>query len=129
MGRWIEEEIASMLREFKPSWHTIGCLEPLIHIHEEDDEIVVSADLPCVKKEDVKIFCAQRSLEIQATMSRHVKFEKWGTIQREITFNSFKRSIDLPAEVIPEEAKASFKSGILTLQLPKKTTKTRIEID
>ena len=62
-------------------------------------------------------------------MSRHVKFEKWGTVQREITFNSFKRSIDLPAEVIPEEAKASFKSGILTLWLPKKPAKTQIAID
>ena len=129
MRRLIEEEIASMVREFQSSWHTVGCLEPLMHIHEKDDEIVVSADLPCVKKEDIKVFYAQQSLKITATMSRHVKFEKWGTVQREITFNSFKRSIDLPAEVIPEEAKASFKSGILTLQLPKKTTKTRIEID
>lgn len=129
MRRWIEEEIASMLREFQPSWHTVGCLEPLIHVREEDDEIVVSADLPCVKKEDVKVFCTPQSLEIQAKMTRHVKFEKWGTVQREITFNSFKRSINLPAEVIPEEAKASFKSGLLTLRLPKKITKTRVEID
>lgn len=126
---WIEDEIALMLRELHPSWRTVGCLEPLIHVEEGEDEIVVSADLPCVMKEDIQLFCTERSVEIQAKMSRQVKFEKWGTVQREIAFNSFRRSIALPAEVIPEKAKASFRNGLLTMKLPKNITKTRIEIE
>lgn len=126
---WLAEEIDSMLRDLQPSWRTIGCLEPLIHIREDDDELVISADLPCVKKEDIQLFCTERSLEIKAKMSRQVKFDRWGTVQREITFNAFQRSIALPAEVIPSKAKASFKNGLLTLRLPKKITKTKIEID
>lgn len=128
MRRWIEE-IDALLRDLNPSWHFVGCLEPLIHITEGDEELIISADLPCVKKEDIELFCTEGAVEIRAKMSRQVKFERWGTVQREITFNSFRRSIALPAEVIPEKAKASFKGGILEIRLPKKIKKTRIEVE
>lgn len=126
--RWFEE-IDAMLRDLSPSWHSRGCLEPLIHITEGEEEILISADLPCVRKEDIELYCTENAVEIRAKMSRQVRFERWGTVQREITFNSFRRSIALPAEVIPEEAKASFKGGILEVRLPKKIKKTRIRID
>lgn len=128
MRRWMED-IDAMLRDIAPSWHSAGCLEPLIHMREEDEEIVISADLPCVKKEDIDIYCTEDAIEIRAKMTRDLRFERWGTVQREITFNSFRRSIALPAQVVPERARASFRGGILEIRLPKKIKKTRIKIE
>jgi HSP20 family protein len=122
------EEIDAMLRDLAPSWHSTGCLEPLIHVREGDEEIIISADLPCVKKKDIELFCTEDAIEIRAKMARHLRFERWGTVQREITFKSFRRSIALPVQVIPEKAKASFRGGILEIRLPKKIRKRRIEV-
>lgn len=118
-----------MLRDLTPSWHSAGCLEPLIHVREEDEEIVISADLPCVRKEDIEIYCTEDAIEIRAKMARHMRFERWGTVQRKITFNSFRRSIALPVRVDPEKARASFRGGILEIRLPKKIKKTRIKVE
>ena len=123
------EEIDAMLGDFSPSWHSAGCLEPLIHVREEDGEIVISADLPCVRKEDIELYCTEDAIDIRAKMTRRMRFERWGTVQRKITFNSFRRTIALPARVEPEKAKASFRGGILEIRLPKKVKKTRIKVE
>tara|TARA_B100000315_G_scaffold256650_1_gene303081 strand:+ start:1505 stop:1855 length:351 start_codon:yes stop_codon:yes gene_type:complete len=106
-----------------------GCSEPLIQINEEEDEIIISADLPCVNKEDIKIFCTEQTLEIHAKITKYNRFEKWGTLNQEITFKYFKRSINLSTKILKDKVKANFKNGILILRLPKNTLKTQIYID
>jgi len=129
----IEREIDQALEEFfyeRSMWDIkTGRIKPLTYVTEAEDRITVSADLPFVRKKDIKLNVGEDTLEIEATMERCVKFERWGTVQRSCEFKSFHRVIKLPSEVVPEESKAKFKSGILTIDLPKKTKGYRIEIE
>lgn len=75
--------------------------EPIVDIFEEDGEVVVVAELPGVRKEDIKLNASGDSLEIRAS-------------------GSFYKVIKLPSRVDPERAKATFNNGVLEVRLPKK---------
>jgi len=106
-----------------------GFLEPLVELREGRDEIVVTVDLPFVRKEDVSVYVTERYLEIEAKMSREITFERWSIMRRELSFNSYQRRLRLPAEVKPEEVRARFRGGLLTIHLPKKTARKRIQVE
>ncbi|MHA1238671.1 MAG: Hsp20/alpha crystallin family protein [Candidatus Odinarchaeia archaeon] len=112
-----------------PSWDpTDKYLEPLIELEETDDYIVVRADLPMVNKEDIQINCTDTTLEITAKFKKNVRFEKWGTVQREMEFCKFYKLIELPARVNPEGGSAKLVSGVLEIKLPKKRAEYKINI-
>ncbi|MGQ9719922.1 MAG: Hsp20/alpha crystallin family protein [Candidatus Jordarchaeum sp.] len=128
-----DETFYSMLRPFRttrPSWDPDKlCLVPLVEVQEYPEEVVVTADLPYVDKENIDVNATETSLDIDAKMRTAIRFERWGTIQREISFNCYHKSIKLPSRVDPEKAKAEFKGGILRITLPKTVSKQKIEID
>lgn len=106
-----------------------GCMEPLFQIQERENEIIVSADLPLVKKESIKIKADVQSVEITAETAREIVYDKWWAAQHRKSFCRFHKKIMLPAKIIPEKAKAKFKNGILILTLPKKKQVFEIKID
>jgi HSP20 family protein len=128
-----DETFDSIFRPFRttrPSWDPDKCcLVPLVEVQEYPEEIIVTADLPYVDKENINLNATENSLDIDAKMRNAIKFERWGTIQREISFNCYHKSIKLPSRVDPEKAKAEFKGGILRVSLPKTIIKQKIEID
>jgi HSP20 family protein len=121
--------LSSPLRVSRPSWNPDKCcLVPLVEVQENPEEITVTADLPYVDKENIDINATETSLEIEAKMRNAIRFERWGTVQREISFDCYHKSIKLPGRVEPEKAKAEFRGGILSISLPKKASKQKIEI-
>lgn len=127
--REIDQAIEQLFYE-RSMWDIkTGRIKPLAYVTEAEDKIIVSADLPFVRKEDIKLNVGEDIIEIEATMERCVKFERWGTVQRSCEFKTFHKVIKLPSKVVPDEAKAKFKSGILTIDLPKKTKGYKIEIE
>lgn len=134
----IERRMARMERRmqeifeeaFHPSWDLAEkTLEPLYHVQDLVDEVVVTVDLPCVHdKEDLEVSCSETELEIKARMYRPVSFGRWGTVQRDVDFESYRKVIPLPAEVDPEKVRASFKGGILKMNLPKPVRRYRVRI-
>jgi len=104
-------------------------LQPLTHVSETAENIIVTVDLPCVRKEDIKISATENMVKVEAPMKECVKFSPYGTIQKEAEFDVFKKTIRLPVAVEPEKAKARFKSGILEIVLPKKTVGFRIPVE
>ena len=109
-------------------WSYNGNLEPLHEMEDRGDEIVITLDLPGVKKEGVEINTTEDSVEIKAKMSEAVCWERWGSVQRRISFQQFRKQIKLPEQIDPEKASASLKNGILRISLPKKRTKVLIPI-
>ena len=103
-------------------------LEPLAYMNETKDKVIVTVDLPLVKKKDVIVNFSDNMLEIIATMQRCVNFSKWGTSQRTCEFESFYKAVELPARINIEKAKAKFVKGILTIEIPKKTQQHKIDI-
>jgi len=129
---WIDEFFERFEEEFfKPSWDAESCcLEPLVDVEERDDVIVVTADLPFVeRKEDIRLDVTENTLTIEATMVRGFRLERWGTVQRNVEFKSFRKLVKLPAPVDPEGARATFRRGILRVVLPKKVRRFTIKIE
>ncbi|MHC1623792.1 MAG: Hsp20/alpha crystallin family protein [Candidatus Methanospirareceae archaeon] len=116
-------------RILKATWGYNGNLEPLYEVEDEDDEILVTFDLPCVRKEDVEINTTKDTVEVIAKMSNAVCWERWGVVQKGITFQSFRRQIRLPEPIDPNKAHASLKNGILRITLPKIKRKVLISIE
>ena len=94
---------------------------PPVDIVENENELVVKADVPDMKFEDIDVRLENRTLTLKGAR----KFEKettekggWHRIER--SYGSFERSFALPDTVDPEHVKADYKNGTLTVTLPKK---------
>lgn len=93
----------------------------------------VIAETPGVQKEDIKFDLIPERVEISAESSEETERKEEEYTNRERSYVSYQRALDLPAEVLPDKAEASFKNGVLELNLPKKEPteiekKTRVTI-
>jgi len=125
--RRVEMEIER--RILKATWGQNGDLEPLYEVEDKDDEILVTFDLPRVRKENVEINTTEDTVEVIAKMSDAVCWERWGVVQKQITFQSFRKQIRLPEPIDTEKAHAVLKNGILRIKLPKVRRKVLIPIE
>lgn len=92
---------------------------PSIDIAETDEDIVVTAELPGVKQEEVDITIADGVLTLKGEKKeeKEVKEKNYHRIER--TYGSFQRSISLPTGTEAGKAKATYKDGILRITIPK----------
>jgi len=92
---------------------------PAVDVSETDGEFQIKAEIPDVKKEDVKVTLEDGVLTIQGQrkQEKEEKGTKYHRVER--TYGSFVRSFTLPDLVDEEKVKAEFKDGVLNLQLPK----------
>lgn len=97
-----------------------GSLAPLVSVSETEDRVIVEVDLPLVQKKDIRLRLVEEGLEVEASLTRCVRFERWGTVQRSCEFRSFYRIVSLPGPVVSEGATAAFKKGILRVELKKR---------
>jgi HSP20 family protein len=92
---------------------------PSVDIREENGNLVVKADLPGVKKDDVDITATEDSITIQGHSEEEKEEKKDGYYRRERRSGSFSRVLPLPAMVDADKALAEFKDGTVTITLPK----------
>jgi HSP20 family protein len=97
-----------------------GSLAPLTSVSETKDKVLVEVDLPLVKKNDIRLKLVEEGLEVEASLTRCMRFERWGTVQRSCEFKSFYTIIPLPSPVVTEGVRATFKRGILKVELKKR---------
>jgi HSP20 family protein len=103
-----------------------GVVVPKVDMYDRKNEIVVKAELPGVKKDDVEVTITKESLTIKGETKREKEVKEEDYYCTECSCGSFLRTLPLPAEVNDEKAKAVFKNGVLEITLPKlKDTKTR----
>ena len=106
---------------------------PRVDIAETDKEFVIKAEIPEVKREDVKVTVENGVLTLQGErkQEKEEKGKKFHRVER--YYGSFTRSFTVPDNVNEKKIKASFKDGVLNLQLPKvaetKTKATEIKVD
>jgi HSP20 family protein len=81
--------------------------------------IVVQANLPGVKSDEVNITVTGSTLTIKGAIQEHTEFKDAAYLRRERRAVSFTRAVTLPVSVDPEHGEARFKDGVLTLTLPK----------
>lgn len=94
-------------------------LMPKVNIRETDKEYVITAALPGVKKEDAKIKVQDGVLVISGDVREEKEEKGKDWIRHELSYGVCQRGFILPAGVHPDDVKASYKDGILTVTLPK----------
>lgn len=92
---------------------------PVVDIYEEQDNIVVKAEIPGVRKEDISVDVKDGVLTLKGERSvdNEAKEEKY--YRRERIYGRFQRAFTLPTEVDPDNVKAEFTDGVLKITVPK----------
>jgi len=92
---------------------------PVVDIYDNDENIVIKAELPGIDKKNIAIDLKEGVLTLKGERSsdNEVKEEKYH--RRERIFGKFERVFRLSADVNPEKIKAEYKDGILEIQIPK----------
>lgn len=108
MPPWVEELENRVLRL------------PSVDIVDHDSEVVIRAAVPGMKKEDLDLSLTDNTISLSGKISREEREEKANYVRSEIYRGDFNRTLRLPAEVVADQAKASFKDGVLEVVVPKK---------
>ncbi len=92
---------------------------PAVDIYETDEKMVIKAELPGLKKEDIDIEVRDNTLTLKGErkFEKEIKQENYHRVER--AYGSFQRSFTLPSTIKQEAIEATFKDGILEVSLPK----------
>jgi HSP20 family protein len=103
---------------------------PGVDVLERDDEIVLRAEVPGIRKDDLDISIDEGSVTIRGLVQREEKDAEGDYFRRELAHGEFVRTIGLPVAVETEKVKASLKDGVLELVMPKleRARRRKIEI-
>ncbi len=118
----LQDEINRMFDEFsgrQPEGDEKMRLIPAADIVENKDNFIVTAELPGIRKEDIRVTAQNNVLIISGEKKRETenKSDTWHRVER--SYGMFTRSFDLPAMVDPSRIKADFRDGVLAVELPK----------
>ena len=123
----IEESVKFEPLEFKFTIPKFPVTEKMItrpipvNISTTDQELVIQAELPGFKKNEIILNVTESFVEISAHKKQE-KIERTEKLFRqELSAGSVKRAFTLPAKVDPDNSKAKFEDGLLTILLPKLT--------
>ena len=127
MERWFEEAFRKPF--FAPSWmprirlpEMMGEVSPSVDIFEDGNSVVVKAEVPGMRKEDIEVNLTQDTITISGHKKEEEKVEKKDFYRLERSFGSFTRKLRLPTDILTDKAKASFKDGVLEVRIPKSPT-------
>ena len=110
---------------FGPSWMPkvkfpeMGIVSPDVDIFEDGNDVVVKAEMPGMKKEDIDVNITDDMVTVSGEKKKEEKVEKKDYYRVERSYGSFTRSFRLPKEVQSDKAKATFKDGVLEVRVPK----------
>jgi HSP20 family protein len=93
---------------------------PPVDIRETENELVVKADVPDVKFEDIDVRIENGTLTLHGERKFEESKEEGGWHRVERSYGKFERVFTLPDSVSPDGVKADYKNGTLTITLPKK---------
>ena len=105
-----------------PSWNEEACcLHALCNVFITPREVIITADLPNIEPESVKVEVRnENNIDITAKMKKKVRFEEWGICHRQGEFSSLRCQGRIPVSVDASQMKISFKGGILEVRFPRK---------
>jgi HSP20 family protein len=97
-----------------------GAWIPKVDVFETPESVVLKADLPEVKKDDVEISIQNNTLTLKGERKMETETRGKQVSRLERSYGSFARSFSLPPTVDAERATAEFADGVLTLTLPRR---------
>ena len=97
----------------------LGAWSPAVDIYDKGSEVVIHAELPGMKKEDIDVRVENNVLTIRGKKERNEEVKDEGYFRTERSYGAFSRSFSLPTTVDISKIVAEYKEGVLTLSLPK----------
>ena len=127
MEHWFEEAFRRPF--FAPSWlprirfpELVGEVTPSVDIYEDANNVIVKAEIPGMKKEDIEVNITENTITISGQKKAEEKVERQDYYRLERSFGSFSRKLRLPVETLTDKAMATFKDGVLEVKIPKAAT-------
>ena len=93
--------------------------QPPVNVHEDKDHVTIEAQLPGIDLNDIELSVKEQTLEVRGERKTEAEKSKDGYHVREARYGKFSRSFLLPSTVNPDEAKATYDKGVLTITIPK----------
>jgi HSP20 family protein len=92
---------------------------PAVDVSEKPKEVIVKAELPGMDPKEIDISMQGNVLTLRGErkQEKEEKEESYHRVER--SYGAFSRSVRLPAEVQPDKVKATYKDGVLTIEMPK----------
>jgi HSP20 family protein len=135
MPRWMDEMLLDRWPPFAPMLRfaeELGIRAPPVDVYEEGDDIVVKAELPGMKKEEIEVDVTGDLVTLSGKKEKEEKIERKDYHRLERATGSFSRTVRLPAEVVLDKVTAAFKDGVLEVRAPKahaeKVTARKVEV-
>jgi len=91
---------------------------PDVEVSQQNNELIVRADLPGMNKDDVSIDVTDDAIAISGERRQEQQTERGGIYRSERSYGSFYRTIPLPEGALVDQAKATFKDGVLEIRMP-----------
>jgi HSP20 family protein len=91
---------------------------PEVEVYHQNNELVVRADLPGMKKDDVSVEVTDNEITISGERRQEQETERGGIYRSERSYGSFYRAIPLPEGAMADQAKGTFKDGVLEVRMP-----------
>lgn len=118
-----QREMNSLFDRFNQDFGSFGTglsdFSPRIEVKDSDKNYIVCAEVPGIKENDIEITLKDNCLVLQGERKSESKEEEENYYRSEFSYGSFYRTIPLNDEVDPDSVKASYKDGILTVEMVK----------
>jgi HSP20 family protein len=120
----IQDEMNRLFDDFfgrplaRTEW-TEGVWSPTVDVSEDKDNVIIRAEMPGTKKEDVDISIQDNVLTLngEKKQEKEEKDKNYHRVER--SYGSFCRSFQLPTSVKTDKIKANYRDGVLNITLPK----------
>ena len=96
-----------------------------VDIYEDGESVVVKAEIPGIRKEDINVQLTPDSITITGQKSGEQRVEHKDYYRLERSYGSFTRTCQLPVETMTDKARAVFKDGVLEVRIPKSEEATK----
>jgi HSP20 family protein len=100
---------------------TLTAWAPAVDIYETENELVIKADLPDLSEKDIDVRVENNMLTIRGERKYDQTVKEDNYLRVERSYGSFSRSFSLPNTVKSEAIQASYKNGVLKVELPKRS--------
>ena len=114
MGRLLDFPFFGRLNRLAPTGWV-----PAFDLYEDPDKLTVRAELPGLKKDQIKLTLKDDVLTVSGERKQEADAQNSDLIRRERVFGAFERAITLPFPVNQSTIAAGFEDGVLTVTLPK----------
>lgn len=118
MSPW-HRDFDRLLGELQHNGHSSD-FNPAVDIKEEEERYLIEADLPGLEEKDIEVKVHDGTLVLSGKRETVTEEKKENSSYSERRFGSFCRTFRLGRNVDPEGIEASYKSGVLTVSLPKR---------